>query len=264
MEGSARKTLKKTTTTQFEVLVKEMERNPDLARGVAVFGSDRGRVEERWEEIMRKINSHGPPTRTAVEWKKIWADLKSRTKKKIAENTRSLTATGGGPFRHSPLSEMEQTIDSLVFISRSAAPSGRVFGIPSTATSNASRHSSIEEMPPLLVPESPTLDERRQPTTLQSPIRHNQPPPVGVVTPTTQTTRPTPTHTLRSTNRKRTFQETVAESAKIQAEAAKVQAEAAKKMAEASMLQVEATNKLTAAVERQSAIFEKFLEYFHN
>ncbi|XP_036317638.1 uncharacterized protein LOC118732615 [Rhagoletis pomonella] len=119
-------------------------------------------------------------------------------------------------------------------------------------------------MPPLFVPESPTLDERRQPTTLQSPIRHNQPPPVGVVTPTTQTTRPTPTHTLRSTNRKRTFQETVAESAKIQAEAAKVQAEAATKMAEASMLQVEATNKLTAAVERQSAIFEKFLEYFHN
>ncbi|XP_017467875.1 PREDICTED: nuclear apoptosis-inducing factor 1-like [Rhagoletis zephyria] len=114
MEGSARKTLTKTTTTQFEVLVKEMERNPDLARGVAVFGSDRGRVEERWEEIMRKINSHGPPTRTAVEWKKIWADLKSRTKKKIAENTPSLNATGGGPFRHSPLSEMEQAIDSLV------------------------------------------------------------------------------------------------------------------------------------------------------
>ncbi|XP_036340196.1 uncharacterized protein LOC118749510 [Rhagoletis pomonella] len=242
-----------------------MERNPDLARGVAVFGSDRGRVEERWEEIMRKINSHGPPTRTAVEWKKIWADLKSRTKKKIAENKRSLTATGCGPFRHSPLSEMEQAIDSLVFISRSAAPSGRVFGIPSTATSNMSRHSSLEEMPPLLVTESPTLDQRmQQTTTLQSPIRHNQPPPVGVVTPTTQTTRPTPTHTLRSINRKRTFQETVAESAKVQAEGAKVQAEAAKKMAEASMLQVDATNKLTAAVERQSEIFEKFLEYFRN
>ncbi|XP_036345995.1 nuclear apoptosis-inducing factor 1-like [Rhagoletis pomonella] len=99
MDNSSKKVFKKTSSAQFDVLVKELEKNPDLAKGAPMFGASKSLVELQWNELANKLNAHGPPQRTATEWKKIWADLKSRTKKKIAENASSMHATGGGPFR---------------------------------------------------------------------------------------------------------------------------------------------------------------------
>lgn len=54
--------------------------------------------------------------------------MKSRTKKKIAENKKSMNQTGGGLFRMNPLSELELSIDRTLFLFKAAASSGNIFG----------------------------------------------------------------------------------------------------------------------------------------
>ncbi|XP_020717978.1 uncharacterized protein LOC110119075 [Ceratitis capitata] len=59
--------------------------------------------------------------------KKIWADLKSRTKRKRTK--RRLSGTGDGPIHFSALTEMEKSIDPILLMSTAAAPSGLVLGM---------------------------------------------------------------------------------------------------------------------------------------
>lgn len=143
--------LKKSTMLQLQTLVEYMGENPEFARGTPVFGCSRMSLEEQWVKIVRKLNAMGPPSRTVVEWKKVssftfvyfvyflfvyllqtWADLKSRTKKKIAENQKSMVETGGGLYRAQHLTDLEKIIDRTLFISKAAAPSGKVFGCEQT------------------------------------------------------------------------------------------------------------------------------------
>ncbi|XP_061396669.1 uncharacterized protein LOC133332284, partial [Musca vetustissima] len=141
------KITKKSSTTQLRALVEYMEENPEFARGVPIFGSSRQSLEDHWKKLVFKLNTMGPPSRTIAEWKKVsqktrltiylsdrhyylltWADLKSRTKKKIAENKKGLQGTGGGLYRFECLTELETAIDRTLFLSKSAAPSGKTFG----------------------------------------------------------------------------------------------------------------------------------------
>ncbi|XP_058980838.1 uncharacterized protein LOC131803505 [Musca domestica] len=122
------KITKKSSTTQLRALVEYMEENPEFARGVPIFGSSRQSLEDHWKKLVFKLNTMGPPSRTIAEWKKTWADLKSRTKKKIAENKKGLQGTGGGLYRFECLTELETAIDRTLFLSKSAAPSGKTFG----------------------------------------------------------------------------------------------------------------------------------------
>lgn len=123
-----------------------MEENAEFARGSVVYGGSKLSSEDQWKKLSTKLNTLGPPMRTVVEWKKAsffltiiysvclhkclqtWADLKSRTKKKIAENMKSMNETGGGLYRVNSLSELEQIIDRTLFLTKAAAPAGRVFG----------------------------------------------------------------------------------------------------------------------------------------
>ncbi|XP_067621523.1 myb-related transcription factor, partner of profilin-like [Eurosta solidaginis] len=129
MDIAAKKSNKKTSSVQLGVLVSELEANLDLARGAPQFGEDKSKCDFKWNEVANKINALGPQIRTVVEWKKIWADLKSRTKRKLADNARNLNGTGGGPFCHTPLTETERTIDRILSMSKAAAPAGQVFGV---------------------------------------------------------------------------------------------------------------------------------------
>ncbi|XP_061389310.1 uncharacterized protein LOC133324492 [Musca vetustissima] len=122
------KITKKSSTTQLRALVEYMEENPEFARGVPIFGSSRQSLEDHWKKLVFKLNTMGPPSRTIAEWKKTWADLKSRTKKKIAENKKGLQGTGGGLYRFECLTELETAIDRTLFLLKSAAPSGKTFG----------------------------------------------------------------------------------------------------------------------------------------
>ncbi|XP_073830659.1 uncharacterized protein [Musca autumnalis] len=104
------KRIKKTTGYQMKTLVLYMEKHPEIAKGIPVCNSNRPYIEKCWREITIKLNSIGPPTRSLAEWKKTWADLKSRTKKKLSDNKKSLLEGHGGIYRMSDLTKVEEII----------------------------------------------------------------------------------------------------------------------------------------------------------
>ncbi|XP_054725250.1 uncharacterized protein LOC129235438 [Anastrepha obliqua] len=66
------------TKQQLEKLVALMEENPQFAKGIC----SKVHAAKKWEEFTTELNCLGPPIRTAVKWIKVWADMKSKAKKK--------------------------------------------------------------------------------------------------------------------------------------------------------------------------------------
>lgn len=81
---------------------------------------------------------------------KTWADLKSRTKRKVASNNKSLRETGGGLYRFANLTELEEIIDRTLLLSSAAAPSGKTFAFANDESSKWVNDAmeSILETPP--------------------------------------------------------------------------------------------------------------------
>lgn len=124
-----------------------MEENPHFARGAPVFGSSKLSVEQQWWDLAEQLNSLWASYAVNYGVEKgmfllnsqslnisfhyyhsklqTWADLKSRTKKKIAENSHSIRVTGGGSYSVKNLSHFEQQIDRTLCMSVSAAPKGK-------------------------------------------------------------------------------------------------------------------------------------------
>lgn len=63
---------KKTTSEQFIMLVREMDKYPEVTKGKPVFGANRIKLEATWSRLVDKLNSIGPPQRTMSEWKKVF------------------------------------------------------------------------------------------------------------------------------------------------------------------------------------------------
>ncbi|XP_065354503.1 t-SNARE domain-containing protein 1-like [Calliphora vicina] len=167
------KCLKKSTMQQLQTLVRHMEENPEFAKGSPVFGASKRSADEEWKSLCEKLNSLGPPTRTLAEWKKTWADLKSRTKKKLGDNKKSLLETGGGLYRHSHLTELEQIIDRTLFLS-SAVPSGPVYGGSTAKSVPQDNQTSIEDCFQSLV-ETPPRNSKAVAVITPSRVEERQP-----------------------------------------------------------------------------------------
>ncbi|XP_046801212.1 uncharacterized protein LOC124418572 [Lucilia cuprina] len=102
----------------------EIRKHPELASNKQIFGENKNKTDELWAEICSKLNAVGPPSREIVEWKKVWSDLKGRTKKKIVANHKSLITTGGGAFHSETLSALEEMVDEAANIRSAAIPDG--------------------------------------------------------------------------------------------------------------------------------------------
>lgn len=63
------KKLKITTSKQFETLIAELEKKPNLAKGF-YRGATPSNFKQDWEEITIKLNSIGPPVRDFNGWQK--------------------------------------------------------------------------------------------------------------------------------------------------------------------------------------------------
>ncbi|XP_050338578.1 uncharacterized protein LOC126765037 [Bactrocera neohumeralis] len=79
------------TKQQLEKLVALMEENPQFARGICT----KVQAATKWEGFALELNCLGPPTRPAAKWMRVWADMKSNTKKKLSQNKAEYRATGG-------------------------------------------------------------------------------------------------------------------------------------------------------------------------
>lgn len=121
--------VKITTKQQFEVLIARMEANPNVARGVRLFGQTKATTDEVWKAIAEDLNSYGPPTRTPDEWQRVWVHFKAKLKKKMAQNKRNHNITGGGPSQEVSLSALEQAAADVLQFDLSVNPEGALFGV---------------------------------------------------------------------------------------------------------------------------------------
>ncbi|XP_017475228.1 PREDICTED: uncharacterized protein LOC108365647 [Rhagoletis zephyria] len=138
------KTIKRTTTQQFEKLVELMQNNPDVAKGMGNFGSSKKSRAELWEKFAAELNAIGPPMRNGREWNKVWLDYKQKLKKQISTNRRETVATGGGPYVQQSLTPLEQTVDELLHLQEAVNPSGSTFGANIQETEGNDRNDSSQ------------------------------------------------------------------------------------------------------------------------
>lgn len=210
-----------------------------------------------------------------------WADLKSRTKKKIASNHKSLLETGGGLYRFSNLTELEEVIDRTLLLSSAVAPSGKCIG--SKRHNIAPQPQSLDDLfvaildtPPRTSKAVAVITPNRQQTTtnivehdfnsgpnkqLQSPLRHRKNGPTyhgdsGADEPQCSSTK----------KRRTTAEEQVLlirrqlRVAEENATSAREQSEALNRLADAAEAQAEAANRSADAAEAQAASVKKMEE----
>ncbi|XP_036322029.1 uncharacterized protein LOC118736028 [Rhagoletis pomonella] len=105
-----------------------MEENPQLAKGICT----KLQAAKKWEDIALELNCLGPPIRTTAKWIKVWADMKSKTKKKMSQNKAEYRATGGGPNRLQSHTNIEEAIIGLLELDACVNPPGAEFGLDIT------------------------------------------------------------------------------------------------------------------------------------
>ncbi|XP_055856088.1 uncharacterized protein LOC129919259 [Episyrphus balteatus] len=137
-----------TNREQKEVFIKLMEENPQIAKG---FSTNRVDTDRFWREAAEKLNSFGPPAKDGATWKKVWADFKSKTKKKLADNEVKRKQSGFNDNNLQALTEFEEAIVRITSLIQSVhGISARVFGInpveeTATASKDVSMNSCLEE-----------------------------------------------------------------------------------------------------------------------
>ncbi|XP_055905173.1 uncharacterized protein LOC129940753 [Eupeodes corollae] len=95
-----------TNKKQMEILVRLVEENLDIAKGVCA----KSQAKPRWEKFASELNGEGPPMRTWEKWLKVWTDFKFNTKKKMSQNKVEQKATGGGPNKLHTFSQLEEAV----------------------------------------------------------------------------------------------------------------------------------------------------------
>ncbi|XP_060801523.1 myb-related transcription factor, partner of profilin-like [Amyelois transitella] len=99
---------------QLSTLLEYMESHGDLARPVA-GAQGRVRSDQLWSDLTNILNSvGGGVNKTTDKWKKVWADLKSKTKKKGLTLRQHARGTGGGPASQKSLSHLEERVLAII------------------------------------------------------------------------------------------------------------------------------------------------------
>ncbi|XP_026317227.1 uncharacterized protein LOC113228197 isoform X2 [Hyposmocoma kahamanoa] len=116
MDANYRKAI---TLSQHQLLLDFAESNRDFALGR--FRSKEARVlsARLWRECAQILNAEGP-ARKPKEWAKVWNDLKSRVRAKLAAAKVSQCTTGGGPPSNICFTSIEERVAN--FIGRNVGP----------------------------------------------------------------------------------------------------------------------------------------------
>ncbi|XP_075974765.1 uncharacterized protein LOC142975663 [Anticarsia gemmatalis] len=109
---------------QFSILLDYMERHGDLSRPQQ---GPQGRIksERMWNELANTLNSLGGGViKSPDKWKKVWADWKTKTKKKYLTLRRQATRTGGGPSNRLILTALEERVVAIIGVSAVVGQAG--------------------------------------------------------------------------------------------------------------------------------------------
>ncbi|XP_045499324.1 uncharacterized protein LOC123696972 isoform X2 [Colias croceus] len=109
MESRAR-----ASSEQLLMLLEFMENHSDLARPLA-GAQGRVRSEQLWADLTNILNAQGGGvSKTTEKWKKVWADWKSKTKKKGLTIKQHAGRTGGGPASGQTLSASDKRVLAIM------------------------------------------------------------------------------------------------------------------------------------------------------
>uniref|UniRef100_A0AAG5CWM7 Regulatory protein zeste n=1 Tax=Anopheles atroparvus TaxID=41427 RepID=A0AAG5CWM7_ANOAO len=102
------------TKIQHRKLIDMLEQNPELANG------SKRHTFSFWQQVASALNSLGPPTKTAMEWKRAWMEKKYATKRKLAEYKKQNQP--GAQFATNPgLSELDERVLLISKIDKSTS-----------------------------------------------------------------------------------------------------------------------------------------------
>ncbi|XP_026728291.1 myb-related transcription factor, partner of profilin-like isoform X2 [Trichoplusia ni] len=99
---------------QMTTMLEYMETHGDLARPLA-GPQGRVRLDRLWTELANMLNAvGGGVSKTTNKWKKVWADWKSKTKKKALAIRHHARGTGGGPACNQALSASDERVLAIM------------------------------------------------------------------------------------------------------------------------------------------------------
>ncbi|KAG0419410.1 hypothetical protein HPB47_004134 [Ixodes persulcatus] len=143
-EGSAEPTRSaRVTAAQKEEQLSFMTEHPLLARHATDLSSVLTRDEKQrlWEQLARRLNALGPPTKSSKQWKEHWSRRVMKARKRAAVLNEAARRTGGGSSTVCPLASSLARILTLVGTdSAFGAPGVRVPAEPDDQQSRQERH----------------------------------------------------------------------------------------------------------------------------
>ncbi|RVE39790.1 hypothetical protein evm_015560 [Chilo suppressalis] len=99
---------------QLSTLLEFMESHGDLARPLT-GAQGRVRSDRLWADLTNILNAvGGGVNKTTDKWKKVWADWKSKTKKKGLIIRSHARGTGGGPASQQILSALDERVLAIM------------------------------------------------------------------------------------------------------------------------------------------------------
>lgn len=113
-QKSSQKRKPKFSSTELQVLVEEVVRVHRQLFGKLSLNVPDSTKRRLWSVIAQKVNAVGVTPRSLDELKKRFYDIRSLTKRKMAEIQKQAGVTGGGRNPAPPLTELEELVSSTI------------------------------------------------------------------------------------------------------------------------------------------------------
>ncbi|XP_078496115.1 uncharacterized protein LOC144829071 [Lissotriton helveticus] len=113
-QKSSQKRKPKFSSTELQVLVEEVVRVHRQLFGKLSLNVPESTKRRLWSDIGQKVNAVGVTPRSLDELKKRFYDIRSLTKRKMAEIQKQAGVTGGGRNPAPPLTELEELVSSTI------------------------------------------------------------------------------------------------------------------------------------------------------
>ncbi|XP_078515298.1 uncharacterized protein LOC144774156 [Lissotriton helveticus] len=112
--SSERKRKIKFSNTELELLVEEVVKVHTQLFGKLSLTMAESAKRKLWLHIVERVNAVGVTSRSMEDLKKRFYDLRSQTKRKLAELHKQAGVTGGGRNPAPPLTELEELVASTI------------------------------------------------------------------------------------------------------------------------------------------------------
>ncbi|KAJ8704007.1 hypothetical protein PYW07_013301 [Mythimna separata] len=100
---------------QLEELLDYLADHSTLVKSVGLGSRSKESIDRQWNDLARKLNGFGSgSSKTGDRWKKYWADLKHKTKSRLAKRRQDALGTGGGPSTQEDVSEIDKKVLAII------------------------------------------------------------------------------------------------------------------------------------------------------